>query len=78
MEKLFTFVMQYIHDLSTDYNLSLLNDLAPVAFDLAQIVPSNSVAGTLLDVLLEKREEFAIKGRKRPISIATVFKFYSE
>jgi nucleolar protein 14 len=72
VEKLFTFLMQYVHDISTGPNLSLLNEMAPIAFDLVQIVPSSHAASTLLDVLLEKREEFTGKGKKRPVSIATV------
>ena len=71
-QKLFAFLMQYVHDISTGPNLSLLNELAPIAFDLAQTVPSSHAASTLLDVLLEKREEFTGKGKKRPVSIATV------
>jgi len=72
LEKVFTFLMQYIHDLAgTDGGLQLLNDLAPVAFDLAQMIPSNSVASTLLDVLMEKREEFS-NLKKQPVSVATL------
>ena len=72
MERLFAFLMQYMHDVSSGPNLSLLHDLAPVAYDLAQIVPSSVVASTLLDVLVEKREEFTCKSKRKPISVATV------
>lgn len=73
MERLFAFLMQYVHDVaSSGPNLSLLHDLAPVAYDLAQIVPSSVVASTVLDVLVEKREEFTCQSKKKPVSIATV------
>jgi len=73
LEKVFTFLMQYIHDLSgAGSSLQLLNDLAPVAFDLAQIIPSSSVASTMLDVLLEKREELPNLKKQQPVSVATL------
>ena len=50
-----------------------LDELAPVMFDVAQLVPSSSVATTLLDVLHDKRNEFVNDGKKKtPASVATV------
>jgi len=73
LEKVFAFLMQYIHDLSgTGSSLQLLNDLAPVAYDLAQIIPSSNVASTMLDVLLEKREELPNLKKQQPVSVATL------
>lgn len=72
MEKVFTFLMQYIHDIASSESLKLLDNVAPVVFDLSQLVPSANVASTLLDVLQEKREELSSLGKKRPVSIATV------
>jgi len=72
IEKMFSFVLQYIHDVASGDNFQPLNDLAPVAFAIGQLIPSSTVASTMLDVLLEKREELSSHGRKRPPSIATV------
>ena len=72
MEKVFAFLMQYIHDIASSDSLKLLNNIIPVVFDLSQLVSSSSVASTLLDVLQEKREESSSLGKKRPVSIATV------
>ena len=76
MEKLFAFLMQYVHDLSSEEGrLHLLNDVVPVAFDVAQLVPPTSISSTLLDVLLEKREELS-NLKKKPVSIASVLFIY--
>lgn len=72
MEKIFAYMLQYIHDTALGNHLSLLNDLAPVVFDLSQIVPANQVASIMLDVLLEKREELSAAKKKSAISLATV------
>lgn len=72
MEKVFAFLMQYIHDIASSESLSLLNNVVPVVFELTQLVPSSNIASTLLDVLQEKREELSSLGKKRPVSIATV------
>lgn len=73
LEKVFPFLMQYIHNISeTGSNLQLLNDFAPVVFDLAQIIPSSNVSSTILDVLLEKREELPNLKKQQPVSVATV------
>jgi nucleolar protein 14 len=77
MEKVFAFLMQYIHDIASGDSLKLLNNIVPVVFDLTQLVPSSNIASTLLDVLQEKREELSSLGKKRPVSIATVkFKMF--
>lgn len=73
MEKVFAFLMQYIHDIASGDTLKLLNNIVPVVFDLTQLVPSSNIASTLLDVLQEKREELSSVGKKRPVSIATVW-----
>lgn len=75
MEKLFTFMMQYIHDVASPDSLKILNDLTPVVFDLSQLVPSTFVASTLLDVLMEKREEISSRSKKRSVSMETVITF---
>ena len=72
IEKMFAFLMQYIHDVASGENFQPLNDLAPVTFELGQLIPSGTAASTMLDVLLEKREELSSHGRKRPPSMATV------
>lgn len=72
MEKVFAFLMQYIHDIASSESLSLLNNVVPVVFELTQLVPSSNIASTLLDVLQEKREELSSLGKKRPVSIATL------
>ena len=73
MEKVFAFLMQYIHDVaSSTEGLAILNDLTPVAFDLAQLIPPSTVSSTLLDILMEKREEISSQSKKRPVSVATL------
>lgn len=76
MEKVFAFLMQYIHDIASSDTLTLLNNVVPVVFELTQLVPSSNIASTLLDVLQEKREELSSLGKKRPVSIATVIPPY--
>lgn len=75
MEKVFTFLMQYVHDIASSDSIKLLHSITPVIFQLGQLVPSTIVASTLLDILQEKREELSSLGRKRPVSMATVFFF---
>lgn len=78
IEKNFAYLLQYIHDIALSDNLALLNDLAPIVFNLSQIVPANQVASIMLDVLLEKREELSAARKKSAISFATVrFLYYS-
>ena len=69
---MFAFLMQYIHDVASGDNFQPLNDLTPVAFEIGQLVPSSTAASTMLDVLMEKREELSSHGRKRPPTITTV------
>lgn len=77
MEKIFAYLLQYVHDTALSDNLTLLNDLTPVVFNLSQVVPATQVATIMLDVLLEKREELSAAKKKRAVSLATVpFKFY--
>ena len=76
MEKVFSFVMQYIHDVALSDSLVLLDDLTPVAFDLSQLIPSATVASTILDILMEKREEMSSQNKKKPVSVATVRNFH--
>lgn len=76
MEKVFAFLMQYIHDVASGESLKLLNHIVPVVFDLSQLIPSSSVASTLLDVLQEKREELSSR-KKKSVSLATVYPFVS-
>lgn len=73
MEKVFTFLMQYINDVVSSIDgLPLLNYLTPVVFDLSQLISSDSVSSIVLDVLMEKREELSRQNKKSPVPLSTV------